>query len=497
MSRHVKPHRWADAYAGKIDDAQRAEMDRHAASCTSCARVRARVGSASDSYGTIRTQPAPELPWDSVRARVHWAVSKEKRAQSQPPRRRVPNLAWAALTATAAGALALVTGSGAPRATPPPIAEAPRPVIAPPARPEPLAPPPAALAGLVVRTSGTTSGGDVMIDGVHPPDLFARHLGAGTVIATGDGSVDVQFGDASAFALGPRSTLELRRFDAELIELVVNGSIDLEVAPRLPGQRFVVIAGEHTVEVRGTRFRVDRVPSATTIECRHGLVAVRDRSSSQIEVGTARGVHLKPGVAITADLVVPLSVAELASLIETDPVRVPIWNLDALITGSAPLEIATVGRRDVRVDGIELGSAPLRVRVMAGRHTVEAADSKGRYRRAGWIDVGAPTEGVKPARLEVPSEPPRTAGIAERRRQLRAGIDQASLKRCTRSIAKAGLTGTYVQVELAVDATGAVGFLNVIDTDLPSATASCVREVLADVAFGAGAPATWREKLDL
>ncbi len=495
MTRHIEPTRWADAFAGKVADAERTAMNQHAASCRGCARARDRVRRASDSFSTIQTQPAPELPWDSVRARVHWAVSKEKRAQAQPPRRRVPALAWAALAAAAAGAIALVTNTDPPRATEAPFAEAPRPAIMPPA-PEPVAPPPAALAGLIVRTAGTTTGDDVMIDGVRPTDLFARRLGAGTVIATGDGRVDVQFGDASAFALGPRSTLELRHFDATLIELVVDGTIDLEVAPRLPGQRFVVIAGEHTIEVRGTRFRVQRDPAATTIECRHGLVAVRDRSA-QVEVGTARRLHLSSGAAITADLVVPLSMAELASLVEADPIRVPMWNLDALVSGSAPLEIATVGRRDVRVDGIELGRAPLRIRVMPGRHTVEAADSAGRFRRAGWIDVSAPTAAGKPARLEIPVEAPRTAGTAERRRQLLGGIDQARLARCTRSIAKAGLTGTYVQVEIAVDATGAVGFLNVIDTDLPSATSSCVREVLADVPFGAGAPATWREKLDL
>ncbi len=495
MSRHIEPARWADAFAGKVADAERTAMNEHAASCTPCARARDRVRRASDSFSTIHTQAAPELPWDSVRARVHWAVSKEKRAQGQPPRRRVPVLAWAALAATAAGALALVTNTELPRATRAPIAEAPRPTITPIA-PEPVAPPPAAIGGLVVRTAGATSGDDVMIDGVRPTDLFARRLGAGTVIATGEDHVDVQFGDASAFSLGPRSTLELRRFDAKLIELVVDGTIDLEVAPRLPGQRFVVIAGEHTIEVRGTRFRVRREPAATTIECRHGLVAVRDRSA-QVEVGTARRVQVPSGATITADLVVPLSVAELASLAEADPIRVPMWNLDALVSGSAPLEIATVGRRDVRIDGVELGRAPLRIRVMPGRHTVEAADSAGRFRRAGWIDVAAPSDSGTRARLEIPVEAPRTAGIAERRRQLLAGVDQARLARCTRSIAKAGLTGTYVQVEIAVDATGAVGFLNVIDTDLPSATASCVREVLADVPFGAGAPATWREKLDL
>jgi hypothetical protein len=32
---------------------------------------------------------------------------------------------------------------------------------------------------------------------------------------------------------------------------------------------------------------------------------------------------------------------------------------------------------------------------------------------------------------------------------------------------------------------------------LPDATATCVREVLADVRFGSGDAATWREKIDL
>jgi hypothetical protein len=494
VSRHVAPHRWADAFAGKLDDRERARMDRHAGSCAACKRARERVARASDSYGSIRTQPSPELPWDSVRARVHWAVSKEKRALSQPPRRRVPNVVWGLLAATTAGALALVTPPSAPPAPAAPVAEITAPVTR--LAPAVAIPQTTALAGLVIRVAGGGVG-EVMIDGARADDLFARHLGAGSVIATGDGRVDVQFGDASAFALGPRSTLELRRFDSSMIELVVDGTIDLEVAHRAAGQRLVVIAGEHTVEVRGTQFRVSREQTATTVSCRHGLVAVRDRSEAQVEVGAARRIKLAPGAAVSADQVVPLTVDELASLANATPIRVPLWNVDALVAGSAPLEILTVGPRDVRVDGVELGLAPLRVRVMPGRHTVEAADSAGRFRRVGWIDVAVPSAEAKPAQLEVRAEVPRTAGIAERRRQLREGIDQARLARCTRSIAKAGLTGTYVQVELAVDASGAVGFLNVIDTDLPSATASCVREVLADVRFRKGAAATWREKLDL
>lgn len=497
MSRHVPPHRWADAIAGRIDAAERAAMDAHAETCRACSRARGRVGRASDTFPMIRAQAAPELPWDSVRARVHWSVSKERRAATPPPRSARLGLVWAGLATAAAATLAVVSG---PVTLPHPLAAPdPAPIaIAPPlpGRTEhvtPPAAPPRQLAGLVNRVTGD----DVMIDGARPTDLFTHRLVAGTVLATGDDRVDIQFGDASAFALGPRSTLELRRFDAEAIELAVEGTIDIEVAPRAAGQRFVVIAGEHAIEVRGTQFRVSHGGTTTTVACRHGLVAVRDRAHHTVEVGTARRVEVHPGQDLGAEHAVPLSVDELSTLAEATPMTLPLWNPDTLATSSAPLEITGAAKRDVRVDGIELGVAPLRVRVMLGRHTVEAADPAGRFRRAGWVDVAAPIAGARPARIDLPAEPVASAGIGARRQQLRAGIDQARLARCTRSIAKAGLTGTYVQIELSVDATGAVGFLNVLDTDLPSATAACVREVLADVRFTAGAAATWREKLDL
>ena len=62
--------------------------------------------------------------------------------------------------------------------------------------------------------------------------------------------------------------------------------------------------------------------------------------------------------------------------------------------------------------------------------------------------------------------------------------------------AKAGLT-SYVNIEISIDETGAVGFLNILDTDLSATTASCVRDALADVRFKAGASATFRDKIDL
>jgi ferric-dicitrate binding protein FerR (iron transport regulator) len=511
VSPHVAPHRWADLWAGKVEDTERAEMECHAASCRACTRVRQRVARASDSFAAIRTQSSPEVSWDTVRARVHWSVSTERRAGR---RQRRPPYGWLAAALAGGAALALVTGTGASgllRGEPDPGSTgSPDSTIA-------VTPPmaarlpglvggstggPAALVGLVSRASG-----DIMIDGARPDDLFARKLVRGNRIATGDGRVDIQFGDKSAFALGPASTLELRRFDADTIELVVDGTLDVTVAPRAAGQRFLVDAGDHLVEVRGTQFRVVHEPrhddvhdasrdtGTTSVACRHGLVTVSDRAGV-VEVSDAHRVRVAGGHPVTGEHVVMLSSEELATLAQATPLTIPLWDPAALARSSAPLEIATAGRRDVRVDGIELGLAPLEVRVMPGRHTVEAADLAGRFRRAGWVDVAADPRG---ARLEVPAEPGtvQVGGITERDRQFRAHIDHPRLTRCMRSIAKAGLTGTYVQIELTVDAQGAVGYLNVVDTDLPSATAGCVREVLADVRFGAGPAATWRERVDL
>jgi FecR-like protein len=482
MSDHVAPHRWADLWAGRVEDAERVAMERHAERCRDCARVRARVTRASDSFATIRSLSAPDVPWDAIRAKVHWSVSTQRQAAL---RRRRPAYGWLAAATAAGVAAALATGHFAAGSTPPQsIREAPVAVA-----PAPVAPAaPSALIGLVSRASG-----DVMLDGIRQADLFARKLVQGSALATGDGRVDVQFGNNSAFALGPMSTLTLRRFDAQTIELAVDGTVDISVAARGERQRFLVNAGDQVVEVRGTQFRVSHDTASTSVACHHGLVTVSDRTG-KVEVAAARRLVVAGGHPVASQRPVEMSPDETASFTQAPPLALPLWDPDALQQSSAPLEIATAGRRGVRVDGIELGLAPLRVRVMLGRHSVEAADAAGRFRRAAWVDVPASPAGT---RFEVPAEPLPNSGIAERRRQLRAGIDQPRLRRCTRSIAKAGLTGTYVQFEIQVDPHGAIRFLNILDSDLPSATSSCVHDVLADVRFAAGPAAIWRERLDL
>ncbi len=474
--KHVAPHVWADAFAGKLAEREVAELDRHADDCARCRTARDRVQRASSSFPALRAQQAPELGWDSIRARVHWSVSTERHVKVH----RVPHLrAWIGAGILAVGAASVVVALHVQHAHPQPT---------PIATHAPVAPKPATLAASVSRLAG-----DVLVDGVVPDHPFAHPIGAGTVIATGrSGRIDAQFGEASAFALGPRSQLELRRFDAEVIELAVDGTVDVVVSARGKNQRFLVDAGDRVIEVRGTRFAVKHGATGTTVACQHGLVAVRDANdaSHELEVGAARKASMPTGHAISDVHAVPLSADELDELARTTPWATPGWTPD-LVARTAPLEIVGPSARMLRVDGVELGAAPFAVRVAPGRHTVEAADPAGRFKRAGWVDVGTePTHFT----ANIIDDAPPADGARVRGKQLHAGVDHARLAQCTRAIAKQGLTGAYVQIEIAVDSAGAVSFLNVLDTDLPESTASCARDALAAVHFGRGPAATWRER---
>src|SRR5512138_3437346 len=127
-------------------------MDAHAAKCAACSRRRARVTRASDTFATIRTQSSPEIPWDAVRARVHWSVSTEKHAKLKQPAR--PPWKWLGAGAVLASAavIGLVTGPVLPQKTVV-SGEPPHPG----AHADPFVPPagaPAPLVGLVNRATG-------------------------------------------------------------------------------------------------------------------------------------------------------------------------------------------------------------------------------------------------------------------------------------------------------------------------------------------------------
>ena len=518
LSRHISPERWADLQAGRMSEHNQRKLRAHAARCARCQTAQRRVAQAQLAMAALRDAPAPELPWDSIRARLRWELSPAgssgrraavapslgQRLRGLPMGARLGALAAAAV----AGSLLLrtLTAETGTRTTqrPAPAAQAQLGQQARPGQPAQLAQPvqlaaPAQLSAVVTRVRGV-----VQVDGERDAaQLFERAVGQGAVLASGAGAMDLQFGEGSALALGPRSTLRLARFDSAAIELFIDGVVDLEVAPLLPGQRFVVHAGAQTVEVRGTQFRVEHRADETRVSCRHGLVHVRE-GARMVEVGSGLVTSAQTGQPLPSP--VKLTSDELISLTLALPYRLPWEPTATLLSSSARLEVdAPLGHR-VRLDGVELGDGAATVRVLRGRHLVETAPAGGAFGRAGWAEVAA---GVRIARFEatLPGDPGSAgAALAEgdarrarlrRLAELRGQLDRRQLARCVRSIVKQGVSDTFVTVELAVGREGSIAYLNIVDTDLPAERAECVRSALASLRFGVGPAATLRERVEL
>ena len=250
------------------------------------------------------------------------------------------------------------------------------------------------LVGLVSRLAG-----EVMVDGVRTPTICSRARSApGTVIATGDGRIDVQFGDAQRVraraALAARAAPVRRRARSSSSSTARSTSRSRRARPASASSSSAGDAAD-----RGARHAVPRRPrwrAGTRVACRHGLVAVRDHAGEAL-VGAAQQVDVdQRGRPDAASSRCPPTSSRSSR--DATPVTLPLWIRSISRTARRRSRSRAPRRRDVRVDGVELGQAPLRVRVMPGRHTVEAADAAGRFRRAGWVDVARPP---RPARLEV------------------------------------------------------------------------------------------------
>lgn len=515
---HVAPERWADAAAERVHARQLARMHAHAETCERCRLARSRVMAARTAMIAMAHAPAPELSWDSIRAKIRWELSPAgntaelRTLELAHPRKR--RWAWVGIAAASVAVASVAAhfawrGAGAEQeassgsrtasiaaVTPSTSAEKPRDPEAPfdpaaIASPAVLSADPAAsaqpLIGLVTRARGA-----VQIDG-DATRLFERTVGAGAVLASGAGWLDVQLGEGSALSLGPRSSLRVERLDTARIELSIDGVVDLEVAPRAPGQRFIVRAGAQTVEVHGTQFRVEHRADQTRVSCRHGLVTVSEGTRAR-EVGAGKMVAVHTGQPMPA--AAALDVDAQLELAMATPYRVPWDDAASVRTTTASLALISTDERKLRLDGIELGAGSIEVRVGRGRHLVETSQDGGAFRRAGWAVVGAKAPAV---RFEIGSEEAtRTSGAAYQRLcELRARLVRGRLARCVRSLAKQGVSGTFVRVELAVERDGAIGYLNILDTDLPVGLAECVRSVVAEVRFIAGPAATVVERIEL
>jgi hypothetical protein len=258
-----------------------------------------------------------------------------------------------------------------------------------------------------------------------------------------------------------------------------------------------VIAGDRTIEVRGTAFRVSHRDGEVAVACEHGRVAVSSGDAT-VEVGAGQALSVGDTEPLLGRVPRPLGDAELASLVASRAAALPMWTEPAtVLRTTVPLAVVAPRSRAVRVDGVVVGSGPVWMRVAPGRHLVEAEQAPGRFSPARWVEVGAgPSRPLVLAAAAPPPTAEHRAGRAARRAELARVLDQGRLRTCVRALEKQGIAaGTHVDLELGVDGNGAIRFLNIAGTDLPARTAGCVRDAVAAARLGAGAAATWRHRI--
>lgn len=488
MARHVPAHRFADAAAGRLSDRQLARMSAHVHDCEQCRAVRQRVIDSRAAMRDIHDGEAPELHWEHIGARIYWVTSSEQRAAERarstttaPSRRRMWLGATGATVVVAAGVLLFVLSRG--DATMRDQAVAPLQPVTPGHKvavgPTEHAVKPAAdpVTGVV-----TFAKGQVALDGA---DLqFDTRLRAGHTLSTKRGAVAVQFDNASGFWVAPNSSVKLRSFDSRRVELVVNGSVSVNITKRSPGQYFAVVAGSRRVEVRGTAFQVDFRGGRLGVSCVRGHVVVTDGRGA-VSVRAGQMVHVADTQLLSKLAAASLPARQHAQVgARAEFPMLPAWaDANAMLATSATLRVTATPGRIVNVDGVRRGVGSFALRVMSGRHHVQARGAKGQ-----WVELAAGKTGG----ARVASAP--RAGRSLRHRQLRnwLGGGNGRLRRCLRPLIKQGMdAGAFVELDIGVTRSGVIGHLNVVRSS-PSQIGGCIRAVVQQMPFPRGPAASFR-----
>jgi hypothetical protein len=510
MSAHVAPERWAELAAGRIEAAERAALEAHAATCERCREARARVEAARRAFDSVRRE-TPALGWESLGARVHWTISSElkRREREAEGARGASSRRWPTLlialgglatcglglflwsqggrrAVAVAGARGSVAASAAPAApVEPPLAlapVAPTPVVAVPVAPTPPRP----LEGLV-----TLAEGEVLLDG--KPLVADAVLRAGARLTTGAGRVQVQFGDASGFVLEPRSVLELSWFDARRVELRVEGAVGVQVAHRAPDQSFAVVAAGRRVEVRGTIFRVAGSREGLEVACTRGRVVVTDGGSSSdvVEIPAGSWLRVPLAVKLAGLRAHPMTDAEmLAAAQRLRFAMLAVWPSRAEAQAASSLLRVDLGAgAAVSVDDVPVGHGQVVLRVAPGRHLVGSGG------RARWVELEPGAAIDAPATREPTA--PRT--VSERARQVEEQLakNHGRFEVCANRVRGVDpeSTGELV-VEIDIGADGSLRSVVAVKGLPDQATEGCILDVIRqEFLFAPGTRDTVRKSI--
>ena len=159
--------------------------------------------------------------------------------------------------------------------------------------------------------------------------------GAPVVLSAEAGNEAPRFEDGSQISLRQGSRLEVLRNDARsFVTALRRGDATFDVRPG--GKRhWVVEAGELSVEVVGTRFRVDRQAEGTQVSVEHGVVLVRGErvtgGSVRLTAGQSFMLQSLPPPTASAQ---PIPAAASAFA----PLQTPSTNLAAPLLSAAALD---------------------------------------------------------------------------------------------------------------------------------------------------------------
>nr|ACX33968.1 conserved hypothetical protein [uncultured bacterium RM35] len=413
MNGHIRPDRLADFARGTLAPKRAPAVEQHLAACDPCRVALDRIASAQAAMRAMREAPAPEVSSVRSEATIRWMRVSPQRAVR-------PGFFAAFGLAVSAAGLVLFLGR-----TPQPMGKAPvayAPSLSPAARE------PAPLSAMVTLVGGQVS---LSRAGQKSAVEVGVSLGAADRLETQAASrVAAQWAPGSGLLLFDEASLSLERFDVGKQALRLSrGQVNVKVQPLVPTAGAValtVTTPGHLVSVRGTWFTVAAYNTRTTVEVLEGVVEVSelDGSASTLLHAPARAVF-GPGRATSA----PLSAREATILRAKSEMNLIAPNVATgrLLVGSHPEGL-------LAVDGVELGSTPLRMLRPLGRHYVELS-RKGFQPLKNWVTIGPGAPGELKLAMVRSSVIPSLDGpvpieemVARRQRQIRACYER-SLKR--------------------------------------------------------------------
>lgn len=342
----------AEAYAqDALSGAARGDFKSHLATCARCAEtVRLSLGSRRLLAEVEPFQPS-ELEWRRIDRTVGDALARRGAA----PRR--PWLAFATVAAAAAAAaLAVVALRGPDRG-----------------------------ARERARALVVAAGGEVFVTGAAGTSpLAALHrVEPGERVVTRAGEVLLQTGPGTGLRVQALSEVAFDRLGPDAVAVrLERGAIVAEVRPGAAGgasrrvaesgraEAFAVHAGDLTVSVRGTAFRVARAPTAVDLEVARGTVSV-ERGGEEVLLAAPQRMTVPDGLPLSEAARSAGVSAEMESAL---PLGLAEADLDAVARGRKAAAVTSEpSGAAVHVDGTFRGLTPLSTLEEPGPHRVRVA----------------------------------------------------------------------------------------------------------------------------